>query len=71
VLLHLHFPAICFSQISFSNILLNERKSAKENFTSNLSEHIIHAETRGENLDMKTKEKADLLEGKYRLNTVL
>jgi hypothetical protein len=36
-----------------------------------MSEHIIHAETRGENLDMKTKEKADLLEGKYRLSTVL
>lgn len=46
---------------------MNNRTQSIVSDDLGMSEHIIHAETRGESLDMKTKEKADLLEGNLKI----
>lgn len=43
--------------------MVNNRTQSIVSDDLGMSDHIIHAETRGESIDMKTKEKADLLEG--------
>lgn len=58
-----HFPDHHEGHLSLlRSSLVNNRTQSIVSDDLGMSEHIIHAETRGENLEMKTKEKADLLE---------
>nr|AMN88357.1 DROSHA [Mytilus galloprovincialis] len=58
-----HFPDHHEGHLSLlRSSLVNNRTQSIVSDDLGMSDHIIHAETRGESIDMKTKEKADLLE---------